>query len=869
MTGDGNLQNLEASNCYKEEVTPSFEMEPPLKCRKLAGNSSISTIPDSNRRSFQVPIMNKLIVKNPGSISSINDLVKGLDFPDKTEVTGSVTPLRTTEIPITFNDTSHYKQVYKQALNEHLNILLFEISQRYHTTCAKTEFLFGRGNEGLAMSSNTSDNPSCKHGSSVIRAVKKEGKNKGRLFFCCPNTGNDKCNFFKWEDEASSSKNTTSSTPLQSAASKTVLKNANSAHLFFKAHGIHFYGDSKLVWKTPFFKKKRSFGNGSFEGTQKKSMYLSLPLKEASSVYGKQDLWIISKYPHFPRGSTFIAQSLFYGPNSQCEVEIKPLDGFSMSNWSKNEQVYALLAGNASTELTCICNLEMFFDVNLLPVSSYLISCQRNPVGNLNRPLTLCRSAPSCNAADELLQELVESTISTFTLNDDQSLALKQVANMFSSSNHTEPVALIHGVFGVGKSYLLSTMVLFLVQLFEKMNQTEPPQKVLIASTTNVAVDRVLQGLLDLGFDDFIRVGSVKKIACPILPFSVHASEKEDEELKELNDMLASDLTSFERGYVRKAIEKHKLGANRKKLSDVHVVGVTCAASVFPCMEKLTFQIQLLDECSQMMEPLSMLPIGRFRCEKLVLVGDPKQLSPTIQGSEPAHDSGLEMTMFERLQRAGCQQVMLRTQYRCHPTISNISNQMFYNGELWDGISIDQRQQLYEWLPTLAVLNCSGGTEVSDASGSFYNIKEAQFVVLLLKCLLLHGTEPSQIGIITQYRSQTSRISTLLTDVSANLPDSELKSVRISTVDAFQGAEKDIIILSCVRTKNAGFIDCPRRTNVALTRAKKHLIVVGNTRLLSNNKLWRQVISICQQGNGLLDTTDSFSHKLKSLEDLD
>lgn len=93
-----------------------------------------------------------------------------------------------------------------------------------------------------------------------------------------------------------------------------------------------------------------------------------------------------------------------------------------------------------------------------------------------------------------------------------------------------------------------------------------------------------------------------------------------------------AELVALFTGYIRKALEQHKLGINREKLADVRVVGVTCAASVFPYLERLTFQVQLLDECSQMMEALSLLPIARFKCEKLVLVGDPNQLPPTIQG---------------------------------------------------------------------------------------------------------------------------------------------------------------------------------------------------------------------------------------------
>ena len=141
---------------------------------------------------------------------------------------------------------------------------------------------------------------------------------------------------------------------------------------------------------------------------------------------------------------------------------------------------------------------------------------------------------------------------------------------------------------------------------------TNTPAKVLISSTTNVAVDRILLGLLQLGFDRFVRVGSVKKIAKPILPFSVHASDSENHELRSLQAMLKSDISTTEKSHVRKSIERLKSGANQRRLQQVRVVGATCAACPFKCLSGSTFSVVVLDECSQMTEPASLLPIARY-----------------------------------------------------------------------------------------------------------------------------------------------------------------------------------------------------------------------------------------------------------------
>ncbi|XP_028513457.1 protein ZGRF1 [Exaiptasia diaphana] len=440
----------------------------------------------------------------------------------------------------------------------------------------------------------------------------------------------------------------------------------------------------------------------------------------------------------------------------------------------------------------------------------------------------------------------------------DQAAAMYDCANMFSTDdtggNVEMDISLIHGVFGAGKSYLLAVMIVYLVKLF---NTTEHNPKILVSSTTNVAVDRILLGLLDLGFEEFVRVGSVRKIAKKLLPFSMHGSGSSSEEIKELKAMLKEDIKPSEKMHIRKSIEQQRKGGNKQRLTGVPVVGVTCAASVFPCLEKTKFHVLLLDECSQMTEPAALLPLARFGCHKLVLVGDPKQLSPTIQGSQPDHDAGLEQTMFDRLVKMGCKTTLLRTQYRCHPVISAVANRLFYGGRLTNGVSEEDRAPLVEFAPTLCFYDVTKGKEKCGQDGSYYNEEEAKFIVFLIECFLESGLEPAQIGVITLYKSQLRTISSYITQ-SERASLKQLKSVQISTVDAFQGGEKDVILLSCVRTDHVGFIDCDRRTNVALTRAKRHLLIVGNQRMLSSNKMWSNVIQHCKGQEGGVVTASDF-----------
>lgn len=391
--------------------------------------------------------------------------------------------------------------------------------------------------------------------------------------------------------------------------------------------------------------------------------------------------------------------------------------------------------------------------------------------------------------------------------------------------------------------------------------------KILISSTTNVAVDRILNGLLQLDFEDFVRVGSIKKIAKPVLPYSVHATGTDSQELKDLQEMLRSgDATPQEKHHIRRSIEKHRLGENKKKLSKVKVVGVTCAASAFSCLDSLTFPVVLIDESSQMTEPSSLLPIAKFGCHKLLLVGDPKQLDPAVQGSEAAHDQGLEQTLFDRLTKLGYEPTVLRTQYRCHPVISNIANTLFYGGCLIDGISQEDRLPLVDEFPTLCFYDVSCGKDCSDSAGSYYNQEEADFVVFLIQVLICSGVEPCNIGVITLYKSQMYKIIAILGLTSSGM-HKEVKSVLVSTVDAFQGGERDVIILSCVRTNNVGFIDNEKRTNVALTRAKHHLLIVGNLNNLSKNNLWSSVIQLCKDFPGGIENSSCTRQRLQYIID--
>nr|XP_023420114.1 protein ZGRF1 [Cavia porcellus] len=787
-----------------------------------------------------------------------------LCFPSGQRLESAPLPRRQTCVPAVFRSPAHYRQTFTACITEHLNILLFGLAQRLRRALSKVDFAFYMSVKEEKVKNMEGSLPCCHHREpATLVMARKEGPNKGRLFYACDRPKAEQCKFFKWLEEV---------TPGQAAPAafppKVALSDMKSLGLYLQGQHIPLYEECRLLVRKGFDFQRKQYGklkkftniNPECCNEPKSKLYLKLSRKESSSIYSKDDLWVISKTLDFEL-DTFIACSAFFGPSSANEVELLPLKGYFPSRWPADVVVHALLVCNASNELTALRNIQDHFHPGTLPLTPHLLAMSATPAAGQGRvdvrkftpPAFIGRCAereqPSRDAALQLVGELVR----THGLNEDQEAALSQVALMLtapasSDSAPTLPFTLIHGVFGAGKSYLLAVVVLLFVRLFEQSDTAvvgnARPWKLLISSSTNVAVDRVLLGLLSLGFEKFVRVGSVRKIAKPILPYSLHAGPGSDSEpLRELQALLKESLTRTERACVRRSLEQHRLGSTRALLRQVPVVGVTCAACPFPCMSDLSFPVVVLDECSQMTEPTSLLPIARFQCEKLILVGDPKQLPPTIQGSEAAHENGLEQTLFSRLCLMGHKPIPLRTQYRCHPAISAVANDLFYGGNLRDGVSEVERGPLLHWLPTLCFYNVTGQEQI-ERDNSFYNMAEASFTLKLIQSLIASGIVGSMIGVITLYKSQMYKLCHSLS--TGDFGHHDLKTVQVSTVDAFQGAEKEIVILSCVRTRHVGFIDSETRVNVALTRARRHLLIVGNLACLRRNRLWRCVIQHCE-----------------------
>jgi superfamily I DNA and/or RNA helicase len=243
------------------------------------------------------------------------------------------------------------------------------------------------------------------------------------------------------------------------------------------------------------------------------------------------------------------------------------------------------------------------------------------------------------------------------------------------------------------------------------------------------------------------------------------------------------------------------------------------------------FDYAVLDEASQASIPSSLIPFSR--AERLILAGDHKQLPP-YHSSENQDTEALEISLFEQLLDQYDDGIMttLRTQYRMNEAISAFPNQLFYDGVLRDGSR--NRSWAIGPLSPLVAYHVSG-TEGRSPSKSYYNETEAELVRGEVQRLFDTGVTGNQIGIITPYSGQVSKITAALRDVEGPVADTE-----VDTVDSFQGSERTVIIVSFVRsneTGHSGFLtfphEGPRRLNVAMTRAKRRLVLIGNFDTLS------------------------------------
>jgi DNA replication ATP-dependent helicase Dna2 len=381
----------------------------------------------------------------------------------------------------------------------------------------------------------------------------------------------------------------------------------------------------------------------------------------------------------------------------------------------------------------------------------------------------------------ELGIDRINSTIlnSQFSSEGTQRLNKGQIEAIDRSLN-CDVFHLIWGPPGTGKTKVIPEIV----------QRVSGP--VLLGAFTNTAVDKMLIALLAHDPSaQFLRVG--RSSDSPELSRKIPGDPA---------DFFTEDL----------ALKYGTVTAVKNALQGTRIVAATAhRASTLPYLRTRAFEMSIVDEAGQLTEPLTLGLILRAR--RFVLIGDDRQLPPVVR------THGLAHSMFERLKRETDNVTLLETQYRMHPQIMNVSNRLFYEGRLKSGVSESDREPV-DGPPVVFI-------PVESSRDGRSNLDEARVVVDLVRSFIRErGIHPETIGVVSPFRAQVVLLRQMLADTG----------VTVDTVERFQGGERDIMILSFVRSRGTGFVFDDRRLNVAITRARRKLVMVAHPELFRKSR---------------------------------
>jgi len=408
--------------------------------------------------------------------------------------------------------------------------------------------------------------------------------------------------------------------------------------------------------------------------------------------------------------------------------------------------------------------------------------------------------------------------INRHALNFSQASA---VAHSFFSH---ERFCLIQGPPGTGKT----TTILSIISNFLFLNKSDlsfdpsimlndvPQRRILICAPSNTAIDIIVLRLAG-GLKNFcgqkIQVPFVRIGNSPNSVVSQYTLESiANSEFKNIKAKLRSRI-----------------------LARSAIICSTLSSSMSEYMADYKFDLVIIDEACQSIELSAIIPL-RYNPEKVIIIGDPCQLPPTVISNQPL----LERSLFERM-AAYHKPMLLDTQYRMDSSICDLSSTFFYSHEIKtcsDLRYLRDKSRGYTLsidCDPVSFIDIPSFNEKLDGSKSFFNYTEASLCLTIWKKFRQKYKNVPSIAILSPYKAQVAVLKTLA--------QFNGDAVDISTIDAYQGKEADVVILSTVRQTGLGFTSDFRRINVAITRARECLIILGNPECLCKNKIWAGIIN--------------------------
>lgn len=412
-------------------------------------------------------------------------------------------------------------------------------------------------------------------------------------------------------------------------------------------------------------------------------------------------------------------------------------------------------------------------------------------------------------------------------------------------------LSIIHGPPGTGKTTTLIALVKTLIQ---------KEKKILVTAPSNNAVDLLAYLLDEIGVK-VIRVGNLSRIGDKIGHLTIEEKVRGDKEWNNIKKVKikAADARrkakAFKRTFDKDAYHKRKaLFKESKELAkwandlearlvdymfeDTQVIASTLIGIKGRYTDHLRFDTAIIDEASQALEPESWNAI--LRAKRVILAGDHKQLSPTVKGKK-AEELGLSTTLLDLLAPIEEISTILKTQYRMHDQILQFSNQEFYGNQLESHESVKNRKlgsdsKSFQLIDTVG----TGFEEEFNPDQKSFRNEGEYFIISEHVNQSRENLLGASIGIISPYAQQVIMIREKIES------DEHFKEldVEVNSIDGFQGQEKDVIYISLVRSNPAGkigFLGDHRRLNVAMTRAKKKLIIVGDMLTLGKDPIFRRL----------------------------
>ena len=443
-------------------------------------------------------------------------------------------------------------------------------------------------------------------------------------------------------------------------------------------------------------------------------------------------------------------------------------------------------------------------------------------------------------------------------LNNAQNVAVR---NILASSD----VTVIHGPPGTGKTTTL-------VHAIEQLSKKE--MEILVTAPSNTAADVLAIRLSDLGLK-VVRIGHISRVDESILKHTLEAQLAAHPESKNIKKVkieaaeMRRQAQKFKRkfdGEARK--ERNHLWTQAKELSSwanqlerrlldqildaSHVIICTLVGVTNRAISNRKFSTVIIDEAAQALEPAAWIPISR--ASRVVLAGDPFQLPPTVK-SYKAEKEGLAITLIEKCIERHKQVNLLNIQYRMNSAIMEFSNQQFYDGNLKAADSVaDHKLEGIDDYPKVIFIDTAGcGFEEQSKEGQKSKFNEDEFFILREHLYQLTAKykfdESPSFAIISPYREQVIRMDTYVQEDEALFP----YPIEINTIDGFQGQERDVVYISLVRSNSKseiGFLKDYRRMNVAMTRAKKLLVIVGDSGTIGSHEFYQNFLNYVEKIGG-------------------